>query len=310
MMAHSGKVFIGCLVAVIFGISDSYGYTGTKVGNGGKIHGRVILKGPVPEHRAFPIVLYPFGSYCKKISNGEGLILLKEFNVDLDGGLQDAVVAVQGVTKGKRFRSKKNQFVAINCMFHPADVPEDKQFELHAGRLTHVHPLVSIMRNHRRVSVVNKDPVLHGGQIYQPETGHRVLSFPVPVSGGKFGGTIHLGKGKKIVQMICPMHEFMQSWGWIVDNPYFAKTQKGGGYLIDDLLPGKYKVTAWHPHLKPIEKEFTILEGRTVSIDFEFDPTQVVRPLYETQEHFRIPPESDPFQDLEGCEDPFCVKRD
>jgi len=110
--------------------------------------------------------------------------------------------------------------------------------------------------------------------------------------------------------MICPMHEYMQSWGWVVDNPYFAKTKKGGGYLIDGLLPGKYKVIAWHRHMKPIEKVVTLTERGTASLDFEFDSPQVVRPLYETQEHFRIPPESDPLQDLEGCGEPFCVKRE
>jgi hypothetical protein len=284
-------------------------YQVENVESGGSIHGRVTLKGPVPGPRAFPIVLYAFGEYCKKISDGTGHVLLREFNVDPSGGLQDAVVAVQGVEKGKPFSHFNNQFVAINCMFHPYDVPEEEQFARRDGKMTHVHPLVAIMRNHRPVYVQNKDPVLHNGQVYQPEKGNRILNFSLPISMDMHGGDLHLEKGKKIAQMICGMHEYMQTWAWIVDNPYFAKTRTGGNFTIDRLPPGTYRVTAWHPHMKPIEKVVTIPPNGDVSLDFEFESVQVVRPIYETQEEFRIGPGYHPHEHLLGCEEPYCVQR-
>jgi hypothetical protein len=309
------KVHVSSVLLVMFSLCFSWGsavsaYEGIEVEDGGSITGNVTLNGPVPEPRVFPIVLYPFGSYCKKISNGNGHVLLKEFNVDAGGGLQDAVVAVQDVKRGKRFQYRENQLVTVNCMFHPSDVPESEQFELHGGKLVHVHPLVDVMRNHRLLYAINKDPIVHGAQVYQKETGHRVLSFPIAVSNDLFGGYVHLNQGKRIVQIICPMHEYMQTWGWIVDNPYYAKTEKGGGYKIDRLLPGRYKVTAWHPHMKPIEKEVAVPPNGTVSVNFQFDSRQVVRPIYETQEHFRIRPESNPHEDLKGCEGSFCVMKE
>src|SRR5437879_3803937 len=69
-------------------------YESEQVTNGGTITGKVTLRGLIPEPRVFPMVLYPFGDFCKKISDGEGLVLLREFNADGSGGLQDAVVAV------------------------------------------------------------------------------------------------------------------------------------------------------------------------------------------------------------------------
>jgi hypothetical protein len=307
-----------CTVAVwilgtVVGLSWSppvSAYDVAEVTHGGTITGRVSLNGPLPGPRVFPIVLYPFGEFCKKISDGEGHILLKEFNIDDAGHLQDAVVAVQKVSAGKPFRFRDTELVTVNCMFHPADVPENEQFEYHGRKLIHVHPLVSVMRNHTELSVLNRDPVVHATQVYQKETGRRVLVFPVPVSRHAYGGYVDLAQGKTIVQMICAMHEFMQTWAWIVDNPYYSKTRKGGGYTIDQLPPGTYKVIAWHPHLKPIEKTVIVAPDSTVDLDFQFDARQVVRPVYESQEHFRIGPDRDPFLDLKGCEDPYCVKRE
>ncbi|MBI3610576.1 MAG: carboxypeptidase regulatory-like domain-containing protein [Nitrospirae bacterium] len=291
--------------------SIAWPYEAGEVANGGTITGKVTLRGPIPEPRVFPMVLYPFGDFCKKISNGEGLVLLREFNVDGAGGLQDAVVAVQGVPRGKAFRSRDTELVTMNCMFHPADVPEGEQFEVHEGRLVHVHPLLTVMRNHTLLSVANRDPVDHAAQVYQPEKGNRVLSFPIPVSFKKAAsGVVDLEEGRQIAQIICEMHEYMQTWTWVVDNPYFAKTRKGGAFTIEKLPPGTYKVTAWHPHMKPIEKSVTVPPDGTVSLDFEFDARQVVRPIYETQDQFRIPPERDPTADLKGCEGPFCVRRE
>ncbi len=284
----------------------AFGYDEIEVKNGGSITGRVVLDGPIPEPRVFPLVQFPFGPFCKKISDGSGLVYIQEFNVDSDGGMQDAVVAVQNVQRGKPFPPIKNEFVSVNCMFHPADVPDSEQFEVHEGMLHHVHPLVGVMQNHQPLTVVNQDPIIHNGQVFQKEKGNIVLNFPLPVSDQPRGGVLHFDKGRRIAQMICGMHEFMQTWGWMVDNPYYAKTKKGGEFTIDQLPPGTYRVTAWHPHMKPLEKEVIVPANGTVSIHFEFDSRQVVRPHYETQEKFRVGPEALPEKDLKGCEPPYC----
>jgi hypothetical protein len=281
-----------------------------RVAHGGTITGRVVLDGPVPEPRVMPIIIYHFASYCRRISDGEGRVVLREFHVDPSGGLQDAVVALQDVATGKRFRYRENSFIATNCMFHPADVPEEEQFTGHGHDLTHIHPLVSVMRDQWPITMTNEDPIVHGAQIYQPEIGVRLLSFPLPpIAHRAFGGSFEVRHGRKIVQVICPMHEYMQTWAWVVDNPYYAKTREGGGYAIDEIPPGTYKITAWHPHMKPIERFVTVPPDGVVSLDFVFDAHQVIRPIYETQEKFRITPESNPFENVKGCEGPYCVRR-
>lgn len=298
---------LAIMVAGVFWYSEALGYEEVDVRNGGSITGTVWLNGPIPEPRVFPLVLYPFGPFCKKVSDGKGHIVLEEFIVETGGALQDAVVAVQHVERGKTFPVIKSEFVVEDCMFHPADVPDSEQFTVNKdGKLRHAHPLVSVMENHRAISVVNRDPVIHNSQIFQSERGNIILNFPLPVSTEPRGGVVNFERGRRISQMICGMHEFMQSWGFMVDNPYYAKTKKDGEFAINDLPPGTYRVVAWHPHLKPIEREVTVPANGRVSIAFDFDSRQVVRPSYESQEQFRVGPEAHPHDHLESCEAPYC----
>ena len=303
----AGIWIIGLILSGSAGPAAASGYEEIEVIRGGTLSGTVTLKGPIPEPRVFPVVLYPFGPFCKKISDGNGNIRLEEFVLSPDGGMQDTIVAVQQVKRGKPFPHIQSDLVSVDCMFHPADVSDEEQFIVTEGKkLRHAHPLVMALENQRPISVVNKDPIIHNGQVFQSEKGNIILNFPLPVSNEPRGGVLNFEPGKRISEMICGMHEFMQSWGFVVDNPYYAKTGRDGLFTIDRLPPGTYKVTAWHPHLKPIEQEVTVPANGNVALNFEFESAEVQRPIYERQEKFRIGPEAKPHDHLKECDKLFC----
>jgi hypothetical protein len=263
-------------------------YKEMAVRGGGTIVGKVVLKGPVPAPRMFRLALSPFGIYCKKISDGKGNIVLEEFNVGPEGGMQDAVVAVQEVKRGKAFHHAQGEFEATDCMFHPVDVsPADLYTTDHEGHTQHVHPLVDVIENHKPITVVNKDPIFHNAQFFQKERGNIMLNFPLPASGKPGGGILNFDPGMRIGQMICGMHEFMQTWSFVVDNPYYAKTKGDGEFVIDQLPPGTYTVVAWHPHFKPVEKKVEVTANRAVTVNFEFDSSEVKRRTYESEKGLR-----------------------
>ena len=263
----TGLFFAG--ISGVWGSSVALGYDEAVVTDGGTVTGKVTLKGAVPEPRVFPLALYPFGPYCNKnkvISDGQGNVRISEFNVAADGGMKDVVVAVEEVKRGKPFKPIVANLVARDCEFLP---------------------FVSVVQNHGTFVMKNEDPIIHNAQLYQSEKGNLLLTVPNPPnSTGTF--PIMFEKNKRIYQMICGMHEFMQTWGYAVDNPYFALTGSDGKFTIDQLPPGKYEVIAWRPHFKPIEREITVSPNQAVSLDFEFDSSTVKRPHYETQEKFRI----------------------
>lgn len=265
--AAIGLAFLGVL-----GVSGySSGYEEIDINNGGTISGKVTLKGPIPDARVFPAVLYPFGPFCQKnrvISDGKGHIFLKDVVMGPDQGLKDVVVAIEGVARGKHFEPIVANILVKDCEFSP---------------------FVSVVQNHSTFTMKNEDPVLHNSQLYQAEKGNVILNVPIPPNSTDTH-PIHFEKNKRIYKMICGMHEFMQTWGFAVDNPYYVLTDRNGRFMIDELPPGTYKVIVWHPTFKPIEREITVKAGKTILLNFEFDSGEVERSPYETQKQFRIGP--------------------
>ena len=75
--------------------------------------------------------------------------------------------------------------------------------------------------------------------------------------------------------MQCDQHEFMQTWGLPITNPYYAVVGADGKFEIKDVPAGKYKLVAWHPALngkKPIEQEIEVKDGAQANAKFEFKP--------------------------------------
>ncbi len=277
------------LVGVI-GHPLAFGYDEVDVENGGTISGRITLGGEIPKPRVFSLIQFPFGPFCKKISDGQGNVRLKEFIVDRKThGLWEAVVSIRNIKQGKPYRPTVADFVAVDCMFHPSEVADNEMFSVdEAGEMHHEHPNVAIIHNHQRMNMINRDPVVHNIQVYQNEKGNIILNTPLSISDQVRGGVLHYKKGKRISQMICGMHEFMQSWGFVVNNPYYAKTAKDGSYHIDGVPPGTYTVSIWHPHFSVHEQVVTVKTHTVSNLNYELDASEVKRPVYETQEQTRI----------------------
>ncbi len=284
--------FCAILILLLPGIvqlPSAMAYEEVDVSKSGSIAGRIFLKGKRPEARVFALVNYPFGPFCKKISDGQGYVRLRDFIVAKDQGLWEAVVSVKDVKQGKPYRPTVADFVAVDCMFHPSDVADNEMFTVdEEGQMHHEHPNVAILHNHQRMNMINRDPVIHNIQVFQNERGNIILNTPLPVSDQMRGGVLHYKRGKRISQMICGMHEFMQSWGFVVDNPYYAISGKDGRYRIDGLLPGIYEVNIWHPHYKVYSKKIKIVANKTAEMDFYFDGDEVKNPSYESQKTFRV----------------------
>jgi hypothetical protein len=244
-------------------------YQTVAVTNGGTISGRVVLEGELPPPRLFPVVLYPFGPYCERnaeIYDGHGHIRLTEFRTGKNGGLQDVVVAIEGVKAGKPFAPITASIESKGCQFLP---------------------FLNIVQDHGTLNLNNDDPLLHNSQIYQSDKGNIILNVPMAPN-SKSTQTILFEKHHHIYQMICGMHEFMQTWGFAVDNPYYARVDQNGRFTIDGIPPGQYKLIVWHVHTEPIEREITVAPNSKTTMNFKFEADQVKLPHYETQEKFRV----------------------
>jgi hypothetical protein len=255
------------LIGAVFPGAPASGYVETTVTDGGSVMGRVRLDGTPPPSRIFHLVFSPNMAFCGKISDGAGNRLLKEFRVAQDGGLEGAVVAVVGVEKGKSF-DYAPELTIENCR---------------------IAPLVTPIRNGRKVSLVNKDEIAHDIQAYSMRDDFAIQMFNKPlVPEGSALKDVRMRKGHYMFRTQCGVHDFMQSWGIAVGNPYFAVTASDGTFTIPDLPAGSYDVLAWHPHLPVQSSRVTVSATGRSSVDFAFDAKGVDIPAHDLQRGYRL----------------------
>jgi len=70
----------------------------------------------------------------------------------------------------------------------------------------------------------------------------------------------------------CDQHDFMHSFVFVANNPYYAVVGKDGTFKIENVPAGKYKLKTWHGYLKknPKYKRIRIQAGKTKTVDFQY----------------------------------------
>ena len=260
-------ITIAALLIFISLSEESSAYQEIEVTNGGTIKGKAIMTGKMPYPRVYHLILFPNIDMCAEIETDDEMNrVLDDFKISEDGGLKDVVITLEHVEAGKPFNKKPILIDSENCKFSPD---------------------VNAVRQGEEFKVNNIDAVMHNSQVYQAERGKIIQNLPVPpedVTDGK----VTFQKNFKIFQMICGMHEFMQTWGYRVQNPYYFITKLGGEFKIDNIPPGDYLLNAWHYLMKPHSQKISIAKNETISANFEFDASKIERPLYETLKSGRI----------------------
>ncbi len=268
----------GILIAfAVFALgSQVWAYQEIEVKNGGTIQGKATLIGEVPEPRVFHLVLFPNIDMCAEVDTDENLNrVLDDFIVGQNRGLKDVVITLEHVEAGKPFNKPPVMIESQNCKFTPE---------------------VNVIRQGEEFKVDNRDAVMHNSQVYQSERGKIILNIPIPAEEIS-DGTVEFQKDYKIFQMICGMHEFMQTWGYRIQNPYYYITGKDGSFKIDNIPPGDYVVNAWHYQMKLRSKKVHVAENSVLDLNFEFDGDEVIRPHYETIRSGRIKEDAVIFRD-------------
>jgi len=70
------------------------------------------------------------------------------------------------------------------------------------------------------------------------------------------------------VALLCNVHSEMVGYVIVLQNPYFALTDKKGIFEIKDVPAGTYTLKVWHEKLKETSQEVVVEAGKTVSAEF------------------------------------------
>lgn len=244
-------MIVGLLAGMIPWVStETWAYKPGPVKETATVRGTVTVSGTVPAPKAFELTRYPDHEYCSNLSDRHGTRLLREVTFRSDGGLKDVVVMIEGVEQGKPFT------------FTDAEIEVD---------LCRFLPFVTVVNDKRQVTVFNRDPVPHDMQgLAVDQPGSDMVFYRPSLEASGTTDLVQLGDGQHVFTMHCSLHPYMQSWGYAVDNPYYAVTDATGSFSIEDLPPGSYRLKAWHPILGTHEEELTVAPNEIVSVDLSF----------------------------------------
>jgi plastocyanin len=109
------------------------------------------------------------------------------------------------------------------------------------------------------VSFPNSDTVAH--QVYSFSPARR---FELPLYSGKPPAPVVFGQ-PGIVTLGCNIHDQMRAYVYVVEAQYFGRADHDGRWKSQDVEPGEYQLTIWHPLSRKPEP---VLEQRvTIKVD-------------------------------------------
>jgi hypothetical protein len=258
-------VLIGALVTAGgagTGLAKKASYVEGDVKDGGKITGVISFKGKVPDPIMEDLNKGKNVEFCATHPDTkEGNIRPRQKVVVNDGMLKDAVVYIQKIDSGKAWKKETINFDMKNC---------------------DIFPKISIVRKTPKgmkeglVTITNQDKdVLHNPHGYSVKGANRKTLFnkPLPSQGSVADVTKNMKRFKmkkdRHFFLQCDQHNFMEADGLIVWNPYYNITSKDGKFVLDQVPPGKYKVTAWHPYAGESTQEVEVTAGKDANVNFE-----------------------------------------
>ncbi len=159
-----------------------------------------------------------------------------------------------------------------NAFVYVKDGLSAYSFDPPAGMLTfdqkncRYHPHVFGVRVGQAVEIVNSDPTLHN--IHALPKDNAEFNNGQPIQGMKM---THTFTAKEVmVPFKCDVHGWMNAYVGVVDNPFFAVTDKDGKFSFKGLPPGTYTIEAWHEKLGTQTATVTIAAKETKDANFSF----------------------------------------
>ena len=73
------------------------------------------------------------------------------------------------------------------------------------------------------------------------------------------------------IALLCSLHPEMSAYVIVLQNPYFAKAEKDGKFVIDNVPAGDYMLVAWHESRKAQSKGVSVLDNEKTKVNFFLD---------------------------------------
>lgn len=210
--------------------------------------GKITLKGEAPAPRE--IAAASADPNCGKLRTSP--LVVRTWMVGADKGLGNVVVYIKGGLEGKTFTAPTEPVLVdqVGCAYEPY--------------------VVAAMAG-QPLQIRNSDPVLHNVNAQpKPGAGNTGFNFAQATAGQV--NTKSFAKAELGIKFACNVHPWMLAYVSILDNPFFAVSDKDGNFKISGDLPdGKYTLAAFHKKGGEVTQEIEVKGGKaTAAFEIEF----------------------------------------
>lgn len=210
----------------------SAAYEAVTVANGGAIEGVVTLSGTAPAGATLKVTKNQ--DYCG------AAIPDPTYTIGAGGGLENVIVYLKDISKGKAAPAEPLALVNEHCMFSPR---------------------VQGAMVGESLKISSNDTVLHNTHPQNAETNATIYNVALPFKG--FSVTKPLPGSPGLIKIKCDAHEWMHAWIMELEHPYYATTGADGRFTIKDVPPGTYTLVAWHEAAGEKSEPVVVAAGQT-----------------------------------------------
>lgn len=208
--------------------------------NATEITGKVTLNGTAPPQKEIPAVAND--PSCGKLRTEPAVT--RTYIVAKDGGLANVVVHLKSGLNGKTFPPIEEPILIDQkgCMYEP---------------------YVSAAMVGQKINIRNSDAIMHNVNAGVPKN-NKGFNFS-QVTAGQVN-TRTFDNPEMGIKLICNVHSWMVSYVSILDNPFFAISDKDGNFVIKGDLPdGKYTFEAFHQKAGATTQEIEVKGGKATA---------------------------------------------
>jgi len=203
------------------------------VKTGGIITGLVTFKGTPPSPQSITV------DKDKKVC-GKTKMVSQTLLVGKKKGIQNVVVRLTDITKGKTPKTETILLDQKGCRFHPH---------------------VLMVQAGGTVNVVNGDPLTHNIHTFSFENAQVNQAQPKGSPKLTIEPTI-----PETIKVQCDIHKWMEGWMIVAEHPYYALTDTDGKFTLTNVPPGTYTLEIWHETLGVATQHVTVKGNQSVKV--------------------------------------------
>ena len=133
------------------------------------------------------------------------------------------------------------------------------------------YPYVSPVQVGTQASFPNNDEIRHHVYSFSPA---KTFELPLYPPGKGVEQSIVFDQ-PGVVVLGCNIHDWMKAYVFVVESPFFAKTDTNGSARIINLGSGEYEVKVWHPRIQKSSEAqkmaVTLAQGSSGAVEFTIE---------------------------------------